>query len=166
LKSSFQIEKSISGAKFDIAGGSVIALLALYLLASGIKSQVSLGFGGSGAKIGIGPRTLPYFLALILLVLAVLMIIGALKRLKAGISRTVGISVMPFIAFAIGLLFAVLTEGLGYIPVNLLSMLGVYFLFGGRKLWVGLAIAVPFTVLSTLFFVFYLKLPITMGFGL
>ena len=146
----------------DIIFGGVIFLLNLYLLTVGVNKYIQEGYGN---KYGVTPQTFPRIIFIAAMVLSVLMMLRGFidfKKKKEG-EKTISFRLISLAIFLNMVLFVFLMTPLGYPIANLLMMIIMYWLSGGKS-WVKcILVAVIFTVVSWLFFHTYLKLDIPTG---
>ena len=160
------IHAEIKDYNAHIITGSVVVLTSLFLIFYAIPHQIAEGFG----RHMMSPRSFPYFTAYVLLFCGIYVIFDGFRK-KKELARynespqLVDFSLLAIIFTLLGFFFAGFIRTLGYPLCNILIMLVIYYIFGGRKFLVGLATAIAFTVVSWLFFVVYLNLSIPIGFG-
>lgn len=167
----------------DIASGIVITILSIALLAYGIPNGISMGQAGI-SKGANNPRTLPYAVSTVFLVMGVLVLITGIRKkisekhsVKAEAAQTgeneskqvkdeISFMVIAFVVAVIGIAFALLFRTVGYIPLNLIAMILMYYLFGGTKWYEAVILAVVFTGIMVGFFKYYLLINIPLGLGI
>ena len=128
----------------------------------GVGKYISEGYTTS---YGITAKTFPkvVFLAGILLG-ALLIVIALTKRAKHDPQEgTVTFHLINFAIFANLVLIVFTIIPLGYPIANIIMMVIMYWLSGGKSWVKAILMAVIFTVISVLFFYTYLKLAIPMG---
>lgn len=157
----------VSDHKAHIVTGAIVVLLSLFLIFYAIPYQIAVGLGARGV---VTPRTLPYYTSFVMLFCGIYVLFDGFRR-KRNLAKYqespqfVDFSLLAIIITLIGFFFAGFIREWGYPLSNVLAMLAIYYIFGGRKLWVGLTIGIVFTAFSWLFFVVYLNLSIPLGFG-
>ena len=146
----------------DIIIGSFIFLLNLFLSTIGISKFISEGYGN---KYGVTPQTFPRIIFLAATILAALMVLkGVLQfRKKQENEKTVQFHLISLAIFLDMAFFVFTMKPLGYPITNMITMIVMYWLSGGKKWWKALLMAFLFTVGSILFFHTYLKISIPMG---
>jgi len=161
----------INRNKADILAGAVVAALALLLL---IVEIPLIPVGQSGLSRGANnPRTMPYIVATVFLVMGVLILLRGITSMRKAKADKEGkpveeatFMVIAVVLAAIGIVYALLFRVVGYIPLNLISMILVYYLFGGTKWYEALILSVVFTAIMVLFFKYYLLINIPLGLGI
>jgi phosphatidylglycerophosphate synthase len=128
-------------------------------------------FRSFGSTAYITPKTFPYGVSIVSLICGLEILISgflAWKKEKHSQIKASPITLhfVAFLIFALGILFSGALKTIGYPIVNTLSILAMYYISGGKKIWVGVITAVSFSVVSYLFFSVYLKLSIPLGLGL
>jgi hypothetical protein len=152
----------------DIVTGTLIILFSTFLLAYAVPRQINLGFGSKG---GVSPRTLPYGIAVVMMLCGLKILYNgyqARKRAATGMGqeeKNVFFYLLSFTIVFVGFVGSALLEILGYPLISVVMMLLMYYFSGGKKLWVGAVLAVAFTMTCMLFFSTYLQLAIPFGFG-
>ena len=146
----------------DIIAGGVIFLLNLFLLVVGVGKFINEGYG---SKYGITPRTFPRIIFIAAMVLSVLVIMKGVVELRKNKSDE---KIIHFrlisLAILLDMTFFVLTmQPLGYPIANMIMMIVMYWLSGGKSWIKAILTAVLFTAGSVLFFFYYLKLSVPMG---
>ncbi len=161
MKEILKAQKHVKMSSVDLVAGAIVIVLSLFIILYAIPYQVSMAFGSKGV---ITPRTLPYGVAVVMLLCGAKMMWDGFalwrRQKKGGEAQTVNFSVIAFLVALIGFFFAVGITKIGYVPVNLISMFLLYFICGGRKPWVAAVMAVAFTIVSVLFFRYYLQIPV------
>ena len=146
----------------DIVFGGIVIALNLFLLTVGVNKYISEGYGNS---FGITSRTFPRFIFGGAILLGAVLALEALRRRKKRDpnEKIVEFHLIHLAILATIILFVFTIKPLGYPIANLIMMILMYWLSGGKS-WVKcLILAVVFTVCSVLFFYTYLKLSIPMG---
>ncbi len=152
-----------------VAGAAIIAL-SIFLLTYAVPYEIDLGFG---TKSGISPRTLPYAVAIGMLLCGLKILhdghrkkkLAALARAGTGREeKAVSFFALSFSIFLMGLVFSGLLNLVGYPVANIALMMFLYFISGGTSLKTAFALGGLFTLVSVLFFSHYLKLSIPFGF--
>ncbi|MBR4165098.1 MAG: tripartite tricarboxylate transporter TctB family protein [Lachnospiraceae bacterium] len=146
----------------DIILGGFICLLNLFLATIGTSRYIQEGYGN---KYGVTPQTFPRAVFIAATVLGLLVVLKGVRELikKKEDEPTVQFHLVSLAIFVDMLLFVVLLRPLGYPIANMLMMIAMYWLSGGKKWWKAVVLALAFTVVSILFFHTYLKLSIPMG---
>ncbi len=154
----------------DMVAGTAIILLSTFLLAYAVPYDIDLGFG---TKSGITPRTMPYAVAVGMLLCGVKILydgyrkkqLAAMAKAKKGQEeKTVPFFALSFSIFLMGLVFSGLLNLVGYPVANIALMMFLYYISGGTKLTTALLLGALFSAASVLFFSYYLKLSIPFGF--
>lgn len=150
----------------NIIIGAVVMLFNIFLITIGVPKFITIGWMSSATILTT--KTFPRLVAWIGLVLGVLVLVNGVKEKKENDIKGecgkevsfygVSIAVMLLCVFFISLL-----KKVGYPIVNMITLLGMYYVSGGKKLSKGIIMAVVFTLVSTWFFFIYLKLSIPMG---
>ena len=146
----------------DIIFGTFIFLLNLFLSTIGISKFIAEGYGN---KYGVTPQTFPRVIFYTAMILAALMILkGILQfRKKQENEKTVQFHLVSLAIFLDMVFFVFSLKTLGYPVTNVITMIVMYWLSGGKKWWKAILTAVLFTAGSILFFHTYLKISIPMG---
>ncbi len=171
LNDLFKKKLTVTKAHADMALGLFFSAFAVFMLVYGVKKWASVSFGSVGI---VTDRLFPYIVMTMMLICAVcIFIMGLLdsihdkKRKAAGESvATVSFSIFIFFMAVLAFFVVKCLKPLGYPLTITISMLAVYFMLGGKKLWQGLLVSVGFAVLSYLFFAVYLGVSLQLGFGL
>ena len=146
----------------DIISGGVIFLLNLLLLTVGVEKYISEGYGN---KYAVTPRTFPRAIFIAAMALAILVIIKGVAefRKKKENEKTVTFRLIS-VAILLDMAFFVFTmQPLGYPIANMIMMIIMYWLSGGKSWIKAVLTALLFTTASILFFYYYLKLSVPMG---
>jgi len=146
----------------DLGFGIGVLLLDLFLYTIGVGKFISEGFTTS---YGITAKTFPKVVFIAGIVLSVLLIVQALgKRMKKDPNEgTVTFHLINAAIFADLVLFVFTLIPLGYPIANIIMMIIMYWLSGGKSWVKAIIMSVVFTVVSIVFFYYYLKLAIPMG---
>lgn len=161
----------VTKAHADIALSVTFILAALYMLLIGNKKFIKVGFGAVGK---IDDRLFPNMLMIAALICSCAILAFALidnarnkKAVAAGKTPpTTEISICALFITLIGLFFYFTMKKIGYPLSSAISIYGVYFMLGGKKIWKGVALAGVFTLVCYLFFAVYLGVNLPIGFGL
>lgn len=146
----------------DILFGAAVVLLNLFLLLIGVRKYIS---AGTNASFGISARTFPSFVFITAIVLGVILILkGVGNNAKKNSNEKIVCFHLISLAILLNIIIFVFTiKPLGYPIANLIMMIIMYVLSGGKSWIKCLLMSVVFTVCSVLFFYTYLKLSIPMG---
>lgn len=146
----------------DIGFGVGVLLVDLFLMIIGVSKFIGDGFANT---YGITPKTFPKVVFIAGIVLGVMLILEALgKRKKSGGNEAmVTFHLINVAIFADLVLFVFLIVPLGYPIANVIMMVIMYWLSGGKSWIKAFMLAILFTIVSVLFFYTYLKLAIPMG---
>lgn len=146
----------------DLGFGIGVLILDLFFLLVGTNLYISEGYTTS---YGITARTFPRLVFIMGVVLSAILIMESLgKRKKHDPNEgVVTFHLINWAIFADLVLFVVLIMPLGYPIANIIMMVIMYWLSGGKSWVKGIVMAVLFTIISVLFFYTYLKLSIPMG---
>jgi len=146
----------------DLGFGIGVLLLDLFLYTIGVGKFISEGFTTS---YGITAKTFPKVVFIAGILLGVLLIVQALgKRMKKDPNEgTVTFHLINAAIFADLVLFVFTLIPLGYPIANIIMMIIMYWLSGGKSWVKAIIMSVVFTVVSIVFFYYYLKLAIPMG---
>lgn len=163
----------ITRAKADIGASALIIAVSLFLLGYGIPKGISIGMAGV-SKGANNPRTMPYIVSTVFLVMGILVLMKGISLYRADKAKkkegqapeetSFTFIVVPLAL--LGIAFALLFDAVGYIPLNIVAMIVVYYLFGGNKWYEALILSVVFTALMVLFFKYYLLINIPLGLGI
>lgn len=149
----------------DIIAGAIVIAFGVFLLITAIP-KIAIGFAAAGTILT--PRTFPRIVAIAMIILGSLLIISGVKikirNKKANVeSKTVQFYIVSFVIILVCVLFIELLKPLGYPIVSVLTVIGMYFICGGKKWWEGAILALIFTAVSTWFFFIYMRMSIPMG---
>lgn len=170
LNTLFEGKKTVLLGNANLIAGAFFVLLGLSLILYAVPEHIALGFGSKRFAL-VGPRTLPYGVA-------VVMLLCGLKTMHTGYrekklhallnkehGKTVSFHGIAFVVIVIGLLFTASMPYIGYPAANILTVGALYYLSGGKRITTGVFVSVLFTTVSVLFFSVYLKISIPMGWG-
>lgn len=146
----------------DLGFGIGVLLLDLFLMIVGVGKYISEGFTTS---YGITAKTFPKVIFIAGIILSVILIMEALgKRAKHDPNEgKVTFHLINLAIFADLVLFVFTIIPLGYPVANIIMMIIMYWLSGGKSWVKAIIMSVVFTVVSVAFFYYYLKLAIPMG---
>ena len=146
----------------DLGFGIGVLLLDLFLMIVGVGKYISEGFTTS---YGITAKTFPKVIFIAGIILSVILIMEALgKRAKHDPNEVkVTFHLINLAIFADLVLFVFTIIPLGYPIANIIMMIIMYWLSGGKSWVKAIIMSVVFTVVSVAFFYYYLKLAIPMG---
>ncbi len=146
----------------DLGFGIGVLLIDLFLLFIGVGKFISEGFTTS---YGITARTFPKVIFIAGIILSIVLIVEALgKRAKHDPEEgKVTFHLINLAIFADLVLFVFTIIPLGYPIANIIMMVIMYWLSGGKSWIKAFIMAIVFTVVSVAFFYYYLKLAIPMG---
>ena len=171
LNDLFKLRLEMSRSKLDVFMGTAFTALALYLRLAGIRKFTNVGFGSVGI---VDDRLFPNIVAVAAMICALcILALGISDRRRDRKKEAEGepaardeISIFIVFIAAIGIFYVLCMEPLGYPLCNIISMIMIYFLLGGKKPLAGVSVACIFTLCSWLFFAKYLGVVLPMGFGL
>ena len=146
----------------DLGFGIGVLLVDLFLMFVGVGKYISEGYTTS---YGITAKTFPKVVFIAGIILSVILIVTALaKRAKKDPNEgKVTFHLINLAIYADLVLFVFTIIPLGYPIANVIMMVIMYWLSGGKSWIKAILMAVIFTVISVLFFYTYLKLAIPMG---
>ena len=146
----------------DLGFGIGVLLVDLFLMIVGVGKFIGDGFASA---YGITPKTFPKVVFIAGILLGVLLIVEALGKRKKNDPNEgkVTFHLINLAIFADLVLFVFTIVPLGYPIANIIMMVIMYWLSGGKSWFKAILMAVIFTVVSVLFFYTYLKLAIPMG---
>ena len=146
----------------DLGFGIGVLLLDLFLMFIGVGKYISEGFTTS---YGITAKTFPKVVFIAGIILSIILIVTALtKRAKHDPNEgKVTFHLINAAIFADMALFVFILIPVGYPIANILMMVIMYWLSGGKSWIKAIIMSVVFTVVSVVFFYYYLKLAIPMG---
>lgn len=146
----------------DLGFGIGVLLVDLFLMIVGVGKFIGDGFASA---YGITPKTFPKVVFIAGILLGVLLIVEALGKRKKNDPNEgkVTFHLINLAIFADLVLFVFTIVPLGYPIANIIMMVIMYWLSGGKSWVKAILMAVIFTVVSVLFFYTYLKLAIPMG---
>jgi len=162
LKKKFLVSKYT----VDMAVGILTMALGAFLLFVGVPRFIAVGLSVMTATFT--PQSFPRFVSIMFVALGAIVLVTAVAGKKKAVADGKPIPQTEFymISFAVAALvaiFAVALKPLGYPITNVIIMMAMYYLSGGKKLRSGILMSVIFTAVSTWFFAVYLKLSIPMG---
>lgn len=162
------LKKKLTVSKYtmDMAVGIVTMALGLFLFFVGIPKFIAVGLSVMTATFT--PQSFPRFVSIMFIVLGAVVFVTAVLNKKDVVKNnktvpSVEFYVISFAVVALVIFFAFAIKPLGYPIANVLIMLAMYYLSGGKKLWAGILMAILFTIVSTWFFAIYLKLSMPLG---
>lgn len=146
----------------DLGFGIGVIILDLFLMIVGVGKFIGEGFASS---YGVTPKSFPKVVFIAGIALGGILIIEALgKRRRSGPNEgKVTFHLMNLAIFADLALFVFTIVPLGYPIANIIMMVIMYWLSGGKSWIKAFIMAILFTIVSVLFFYTYLKLAIPMG---
>ena len=146
----------------DLGFGIGVLVVDLLLMTVGVTKYISAGFS---TTYGITAKTFPKAVFIAGIALSLLLIWEALAKRKKNDPKEGKITfhLINFAIFADLVLFVLLIMPLGYPIANMIMMVIMYWLSGGKSWVKAIAMSLIFTVVSVLFFYTYLKLAIPMG---
>ena len=146
----------------DLGFGIGVLILNLFLMTIGVGKYISEGYTTS---YGITAKTFPKVVFIAGIVLGVILIVTALaKRAKHDPKEgKVRFHLINAAIFADLALFVFILIPVGYPIANIIMMVIMYWLSGGKSWVKAIIMSVVFTVVSVAFFYYYLKLAIPMG---
>ena len=146
----------------DLGFGIGVLLLNLFLMTIGVGKFISEGFTTS---YGITAKTFPRVIFIAGILLSLVLIVTALtKRAKHDPNEgKVTFHLINAAIFADLAMFVFILIPVGYPIANIIMMVIMYWLSGGKSWAKAIIMSVVFTVVSVAFFYYYLKLAIPMG---
>ena len=153
---------SLRESMVDIIAGAVVFLLNLWLATIGVSKYISEGYGN---KYAVTPKTFPQVVFIAAMALSVLVLIKGVTqfRKKKENEKIIEFRLIS-LAILLDMTFFVLTmQPLGYPIANMIMIIVMYWLSGGKSWIKAILTAVLFTTASILFFFYYLKLSVPMG---
>ena len=146
----------------DLGFGIGVLLVDLFLMLVGVAKYISEGYTTS---YGITAKTFPKVVFIAGIILSAILIVTALtKRAKHDPNEgKVTFHLINFAIFADLVLFVFTIIPLGYPIANIIMMVIMYWLSGGKSWVKAIVMSVVFTIVSVAFFYYYLKLAIPMG---
>ena len=162
LKKKFTVSKYT----MDMGVGVVTMALGLFLLFVGVPKFIAVGLSVMTATFT--PQSFPRFVSIMFVILGAIVfgtaVINKKEAVKAGKEiPCIEFYIISFAVVALVAFFALTIKLLGYPVTNIIIMLAMYYLSGGKKLWVGILMSILFTIVSTWFFAIYLKLSMPLG---
>lgn len=153
-----KIRASLADAFF---GGAAL-VLNLFLATIGTNKYIQIGYGNT---FGVTPQTFPRVIFICASILGALLLVNSLKKYK---KQQEGEKIISFHLISVAILadtifFVATMKTLGYPISNIIMMIGMYWLSGGKSWKSCLIMSFAFTVCSVLFFYTYLNLSIPMG---
>lgn len=146
----------------DLGFGIGVLIVDLFLMFIGVGKFIGEGFTTS---FGITAKTFPRFVFIAGIILSAVLIAEALGK-RAKHDPNEGKVTFHLINLAIFLdlvLFVFTIIPLGYPIANIIMMVIMYWLSGGKSWIKAIIMALVFTIISVVFFYYYLKLAIPMG---
>jgi len=158
-------------AHVDLVVGAFFALASAYMLFYGIKKYASVSFGSVGI---VTDRFFPYIVFSVALALSVgIFVLGWFDNIRnkklaetGGHIATTEFSILVVMMVILGVFVCYSFKTLGYPLTTIVSMISIYYMLGGKKLWQALVLSCGFALLSYLFFAVYLGVSLRLGFGL
>ena len=146
----------------DLGFGIGVLIVDLFLMIVGVAKYISAGYTTS---YGITAKTFPKVVFIAGIALSLILIVQALGKRKKNDPNEGKITfhLINLAIFADLVLFVFLIIPLGYPIANVIMMVIMYWLSGGKSWVKAIAMSLIFTVVSVLFFYTYLKLAIPMG---
>ncbi len=163
MEAFFKSKIVLRQSKIDIITGSIVVVLSLFMLLIGVPHLILEGYGDN--TFNLSPRTIPRLVSGLMLAFGTIVLYRAVKKKRENDrkEKTVEFYTISFAVLALCIFFLLALKPLGYPITNLIMLVGMYYLTGGRKLLHGLTMAFLFTLVSTMFFFVYLKLSIPLG---
>ena len=153
---------SLRESLVDIIAGAFVFLLNLWLATVGVSKYINEGYGN---KYAVTPKTFPQVVFIAAMALSVLVLIKGVTqfRKKKENEKIIEFRLIS-LAILLDMTFFVLTmQPLGYPIANMIMIIVMYWLSGGKSWIKAILTAVLFTTASILFFFYYLKLSVPMG---
>jgi len=146
----------------DLGFGIGVLILDLFLMTIGVGKYISEGFTTS---YGITAKTFPKVIFIVGILLGLVLIVTALTKRKKNDPNEgkVTFHLINAAIFADLVLFVLILIPVGYPIANIIMMVIMYWLSGGKSWAKAIIMSVVFTVVSVAFFYYYLKLAIPMG---
>ena len=142
----------VTKAHGDLVFSLICALLSVYMLLIGNKKFCKIAFGAVGI---VNDRLFPNILAVgLILSLAILGVavdacIRDKKLLKAGRApATTEFSICVLFVALIGAFFCLTMKKIGYPLSSIISIYGIYYMLGGRKIWKGAVLSIAFSLVA------------------
>lgn len=155
-------EVKIRASLGDLIFGIATIVLNVFLRFVGVEKYIDEGYGNT---FGVSPRTFPRYVFIAGIVLGCILVFQAYKKYKKNDSteKEVSFNLISLAILVNVILFVILIKPLGYPIANLILMIIMYWLSGGKSWKKCIILAIVFTVCSVLFFYTYLRLSIPMG---
>lgn len=170
MKKIFLMKKSLPKSNVDLIAGTIVAILGLTFIFCFIPYYIDLGFGSTK---GLNPRTFPYYVSILFTFLGFCVLKNGYTECKKNKNSETkcNIEIISFYFLAVlitllGIFFGLTIKIIGYPLANIICMIVIYYIYGGRNIKVCLILAGISTLLFWLFFATYLHLSIPLGFGL
>jgi len=146
----------------DLGFGIGVLILDLFLMTIGVGKYISEGFTTS---YGITAKTFPKVIFIVGILLGLVLVVTALTKRKKNDPNEgkVTFHLINAAIFADLVLFVLILIPVGYPIANIIMMVIMYWLSGGKSWAKAIIMSVVFTVVSVAFFYYYLKLAIPMG---
>lgn len=154
----------------NIVCGAVVLIFGLVFYFYAVPYHISESFS---ALSSIGPKTFPSAFSFALMVLGVALlykshknyqVVQKLKKEGTPVKdEVITFSGIALIIAVIGIVYTALLETGGYIIINTITMVGFYYMFGGKSWWKGILLGVGVSLALWLFFAVYLDLAIPRG---
>jgi len=146
----------------DLGFGIGVLILNLFLMTIGVGKYISEGFTTS---YGITAKTFPKVIFIVGILLGLVLVVTALTKRKKNDPNEgkVTFHLINAAIFADLVLFVLILIPVGYPIANIIMMVIMYWLSGGKSWAKAIIMSVVFTVVSVAFFYYYLKLAIPMG---
>ena len=146
----------------DLGFGIGVLILDLFLMTIGVGKYISEGFTTS---YGITAKTFPKVIFIVGILLGLVLIVTALTKRKKNDPNEgkVTFHLINAAIFADLVLFVLILIPVGYPIANIIMMVIMYWLSGGKSWAKAIIMSVVFTVVSVAFFYYYLKLAVPMG---
>ncbi len=162
------LKKKITVKKetLDIIVGSIVIAIGAFLLIIGIPKFIGIGFATAGTILT--PRTFPRIIATFMVILGGLVVLSGIREKQRNKkenteSKTVQFYAVSFVIMLLCVFFIECLKPLGYPIVSIVTVVAMFYISGGKKLWEALLTAVLFTAVTTWFFFIYMKMSIPMG---
>jgi len=154
------VEVRLSTAELGFGIG--VLLVDLFLMIVGVAKYISAGYT---TTYGITAKTFPKVVFIAGIALSLLLIVEALGKRKQNDPNEAKVTfhLINLAIFADLFLFVLILIPVGYPIANVIMMVIMYWLSGGKSWVKAIAMSLIFTVVSVLFFYTYLKLAIPMG---
>jgi len=146
----------------DTIFGALVVVVNLFLATVGVGKFIDEGYGNA---FGVTPKTFPRFIFLAAIVLGAVLVVQSLNKFRKQDpnEKMISFHLISLAILLVIIVFVATLKVLGYPIANMILMICMYWLSGGKSWKTCLIMSVAFTVCSVLFFYTYLNLSIPMG---